>query len=306
MGEATQTPVRRFIAATAALSLVAAACNPLARLSPAATFTPTDTSTATATASSTITSTPSPTATPTSTPTPLPPTATPTPFPLPPPFTLVAGRPDWPPSLLVRSLSHGDTSRMVVYLTFDDGWGYADDVLRILQERRAPATACLVGQFITTNPGFVRHWVAAGLTLCNHTFGHPHLLHAGNGAAAAVREETMDEITRTASALQRVAPEASMLPYFRPPYGEQSDATRNGAATLGYRSILWSLDPGDWRPGLDATPLRDSVVETARAGDIILLHFEQRSTVEALPFIIDGLRERGFTLLGLESLPSDR
>lgn len=34
--------------------------------------------------------------------------------------------------------------------------------------------------------------------------------------------------------------------------------------------------------------------------------FEQESTVEALPFIIDGLRQRGFTLLGLESLPPDR
>jgi len=191
-----------------------------------------------------------------------------------------------------------------VYLTFDDGWGYGDDVLRVLVERHVPATACLVGQFITTNTDFVRRWVDAGLTLCNHTFGHPHLLRAGG--SAAISEETMDEISRTAAALARIAPGAIMEPFFRPPYGEENETTRNAAAALGYRSILWSVDPGDWRQGLDPAQLRDQVVSTARPGDIILLHFEQRSTVEALPYIIDGLRERGFTLMGLESLPGAR
>ena len=87
---------------------------------------------------------------------------------------------------------------------------------------------------------------------------------------------------------------------------EAANVVRAAAAALGYRTILWSLDPQDWRPGLDAGYVRDSVVDRAQNGDVILLHFERRSTVDALPSIIDGLRARGFDILGLESLPSDR
>lgn len=285
------------VLAVPALLLTAAACGGRAR---SAALPP---GTASATWTSTAISTPPP---PTATATPLPPTPTPTPFPLPPPMAPVAGRPAWSPELLDTVLRRGDSARQVVYLTFDDGWGYPDQVLQILRQRWVPATACLAGQFMRTHAAFVRAWLAAGETLCNHTYDHPHLLSVAGTSPLGQRTVTMDEILRTEALLGRIAPGAVMAPFFRPPYGEQDDAVRNGAAWLGYRTILWSLEDADYRPGLDPAAVRNAIVGNAHNGDIILLHFERWSTVEALPSIIDGLRARGFTILGLQSLPSGR
>jgi peptidoglycan/xylan/chitin deacetylase (PgdA/CDA1 family) len=206
------------------------------------------------------------------------PTSTPTLFPPPPPPVAI-----------------GDPTRPAVYLTFDDGYGYTNEVLQILQERNTPATACLIGSVIEANPEFVRNWVAAGFTVCNHTFWHGDL-------TLLDEDDLRSEIELTQAALARAAPEATMLPFMRPPLGLHNDFVRAVAASLGYRVVLWSLDPEDWRAGLDAETVRQRVVEGASNGDIILLHFRQRSTVEALPSIIDGLRERGFEILGLETL----
>ena len=212
----------------------------------------------------------------------------------------------------MSALRHGDTAHPVVYLTFDDGYGFSDEVLAILKQRHARATACLVGAFMERRRSFVQNWLAAGYSLCNHSYTHPRLTRspvAGPPVAPGtdpVYEAVRREISGTEALLAQIAPGAVSAPFFRPPYGEQNDTVRAAAASLGYRTILWSNDAQDWRPGLDAASVRDTVVNNAKNGDIIILHFERRSTVDALPFIIDGLRARGFEILGLESLPSDQ
>jgi peptidoglycan-N-acetylglucosamine deacetylase len=274
------------------------------------------------------TPTPTPTSTPTSTPTD-PPTATPThtpvpdtptpeppapppppapptqpapppaPNPAPPP---VVGRPAWSPDVMRQPLRRGDTGRPVVYLTFDDGWGHPDAILAILQEKGVRATACLVGTFMEQHPDFVRRWAASGNTFCNHSWNHDDLtrLPLLFGAPGSLPEN----LTRTEELLARIAPGHSMRPFMRPPFGSLNAEVASAAAELGYRPILWSLDPQDWRPGVDPNALRNHVVSNATNGDIILLHFTRYSTVQALPGIIDGLRARGFSIEGLETLPN--
>jgi peptidoglycan/xylan/chitin deacetylase (PgdA/CDA1 family) len=146
-------------------------------------------------------------------------------------------------------------------------------------------------------PDLVERWAAAGLTFCNHSYSH---------AEEIPPEALVDEITVTESILQQIVPGATTRPFYRPPFGIHTEGTRQVAADLGYRTILWSLDPEDWRPDLDPVWLADYVVSNAQNGDIVLLHFTELHTVEALPAIIDGLRERGFSLEGLETLPEDQ
>ncbi|MEX2458224.1 MAG: polysaccharide deacetylase family protein, partial [Actinomycetota bacterium] len=63
----------------------------------------------------------------------------------------------------------------------------------------------------------------------------------------------------------------------------------------GMRTILWAVDSHDWmRPTARALVRR--VLTAVRPGAIILLHDgggDRSATVEALPAIIRGLRERG-------------
>jgi peptidoglycan/xylan/chitin deacetylase (PgdA/CDA1 family) len=67
---------------------------------------------------------------------------------------------------------------------------------------------------------------------------------------------------------------------------------------VGDRTVLWSVDPADWRPGPTADQLVQRVLAGVRPGAIVLLHDgggDRSATVAALPAIIDGLRRRWVT-----------
>jgi peptidoglycan/xylan/chitin deacetylase (PgdA/CDA1 family) len=176
----------------------------------------------------------------------------------------------------------------------------------VLEQRGARATACFVGQYVDGHPGAVQRWAVAGLSFCNHTYSHTDMTKAPLLFSQNRALTLSDELVATEAALQRAVPGAVMAPFFRPPFGAENETVRGVAASLGYRTILWSMDTRDWAGERDAAGLRDYVVANAMPGDIILMHFTRAATVDALPGIIDGLRARGFALEGLEALPSDR
>jgi peptidoglycan-N-acetylglucosamine deacetylase len=89
---------------------------------------------------------------------------------------------------------------------------------------------------------------------------------------------------------------------FRPPGGAASPAVVAAAQGLGDPTVLWSVDPADWWPGVTADQLVQRVLAVARPGAIVLLHDgggNRSATVAALPAIIDGLRRLGLTLTAL-------
>jgi peptidoglycan-N-acetylglucosamine deacetylase len=86
---------------------------------------------------------------------------------------------------------------------------------------------------------------------------------------------------------------------FRPPGGAASPAVVAAAQQVGDRTVLWSVDPADWQPGVTADQLVQRVLAAARPGAIVLLHDgggSRSATVAALPAIIDGLRRLGLAL----------
>jgi len=78
---------------------------------------------------------------------------------------------------------------------------------------------------------------------------------------------------------------------------------------LHLQAVNWSVLPKDWtRPGVDVIVQR--VVEGVKPGSIVLLHdgdspaktASRQQTVEALPIIIDKLREKGYTFVTVDKL----
>ena len=67
---------------------------------------------------------------------------------------------------------------------------------------------------------------------------------------------------------------------------------------------MGSFDTYDWVGEFAPAPqaMADCVVAKAEPGDIIGMHVGPMTTVEALPMIIDGLRERGFEVLTIEQI----
>ena len=186
----------------------------------------------------------------------------------------------------------GNQAALPVALTFDDGpWPTSTaQILAILVQRQAPATFFVVGRQVERYPELVRQELAAGMAVGSHSWSHPQPFD--RLPAARVRDElTRGRRTLTPLGIHPVG--------FRPPGGAASATVLATAQRLGDRTVLWSVDPADWQPGVSADQLVWRVLAAARPGAIVLLHDgggDRSATVAALPAIIDGLRRLGLTL----------
>jgi peptidoglycan/xylan/chitin deacetylase (PgdA/CDA1 family) len=183
----------------------------------------------------------------------------------------------------------GSRGPLPVALTFDDGpWPNSTaQILAILTRRQAPATFFVVGRQVQRYPDLVRRELAAGMAIGSHSYRHPQRFD--RLPAARIRDEIVRG-RRTLDALG-VRPVG-----FRPPGGAASPAVVTAAQGLGDPTVLWSVDPADWQPGVTADRLVQRVLAAARPGAIVLLHDgggNRSATVAALPAIIDGLRRLG-------------
>ncbi|MDQ4138392.1 MAG: polysaccharide deacetylase family protein [Actinomycetota bacterium] len=177
-----------------------------------------------------------------------------------------------------------------VALTFDDGPGpHTAAVLDALAARRAPATFFLQGFHAERYPDLVRRMHAEGHQIGNHTWNHADLTTLPGAAVAEQIQRTNDVIGAIIG-----APPTT----FRPPYGAFNDDVLGHAAMP---AILWSLDTKDWRKPGDAAVL-ERTVAGSQPGDIVLLHDVHESTARVTPQIIEGLIQRGFTLVTVEQL----
>jgi peptidoglycan/xylan/chitin deacetylase (PgdA/CDA1 family) len=118
---------------------------------------------------------------------------------------------------------------------------------------------------------------------------HPDLL--------TLADEQIEEQLQSTARLYREHTGHDMAPYFRPPYGSRDTRVRQAAWRLGYRSVHWTLDSGDWT--VDATPegVRQKVIAGAQNGAIVVMHLGSLHTPQALPRIITELRAAGYALV---------
>ncbi|UOQ56758.1 polysaccharide deacetylase family protein [Leucobacter allii] len=177
-----------------------------------------------------------------------------------------------------------------VAVTYDDGpSALTPALLDALAERRAAATFFMLGSAAAAFPDVVSRAAAEGHEIGNHTWNHPALPKL---RAAKVREQ----IDTTSATLTGIT--GRPVTMFRPPYGEYTGATLRAARLP---AILWSVDTNDWK-GPPPEELVATAVGTPVPGDIVLMHDIHAGTVEAAPAIIDGLHDRGFTLVTVSQL----
>jgi peptidoglycan-N-acetylglucosamine deacetylase len=197
-------------------------------------------------------------------------------------------------------ISMGSTHVPEVALTFDDGPSpYTPQVLAILNQYHVKATFFLWGQHVQQFPGYAQQELAAGHTLGNHTFTHPHLTTLSSS-------NILSELTRTQNAIRQATGFTPTL--FRPPYGEYNSTVLADAGQVGLSStIIWSYAPQDWTlPG--ASVIASRVLSNTSNGSIILLHDgggDRSQTVSALPTIIQGLQARGLRLVTVPQILAD-
>ena len=122
---------------------------------------------------------------------------------------------------------------------------------------------------------------------------------ARQGLTGLTDEKIVEEIERTQRAVATITGQTPT--YFRPPYGALSERVTGKLAELGLPAVLWDVDSADWQ-GPPAAVLVDNAVSPANQGSIILLHDIKAHTVEQVPAVLEGLRDRGFSLVTLDHL----
>lgn len=201
------------------------------------------------------------------------------------------------PAIIRRSTN---VPSLVVALTFDDGPDpiFTPQILSVLQREGALATFFVLGKKAQEYPEIVQQLIASGNALGNHSFSHPDL-------GQASRANIEHELATTERILTDIA--GHNTKWFRPPKGSLSPLLISTAALMGYRLVLWDIDPWDWsKPG--AETIYQRVATKVRPGAVILLHDgggDRTQTVAALPKIIALLRSQGYYFVTLDQLPND-
>ena len=182
-----------------------------------------------------------------------------------------------------------------VALTFDDGPHASNTprLLDILRNRNVKATFYVIGKNVDLYPGIVRRTVAEGHEIGNHTYNHPKLSSMGMGAVNSELKRTENAVVRACG----IAPKT-----MRPPYGALLQNQRQCIYdSFGYPTIMWSVDPLDWRrPGVSVVTSR--ILSGTTQGGIILLHDLHSSSVDAVPGVIDGLLRKGYRFVTVSQL----
>jgi peptidoglycan/xylan/chitin deacetylase (PgdA/CDA1 family) len=131
--------------------------------------------------------------------------------------------------------------------------------------------------------------------LGNHSWSHPDF-------ASISPEDMSAEILRTQEVLVTVTGQQPTL--FRFPFDTYTDEAVAIIGQHGLRAIQGDVVTGDADPRLSTRDLINAVTTQAQNGSIVILHMNGRGwhTAEALPTVIQRLRDQGYTLVTVSQL----
>jgi len=190
----------------------------------------------------------------------------------------------------------GSTEKKLIALTFDDGPhpDCAPQLVALLQQFHIHATFFVVGTLALKNPQLVRQEYAAGNEIGNHTYHHIQPLKS------IPEWEVATEIIADGEVIKSITGVAPHL--FRPPGGGFNEGIGTVATALGYTTIMWTDDPGDFDASISTAILTDRLLQRVRNGAVILLHDGGTHTLALLPNLITTLQHRGYQFVTVDEL----
>lgn len=187
-----------------------------------------------------------------------------------------------------------ETDEKKVSISFDCAWGvdHTDEILKALRVGEVKATWFMVEFWAEKYPEYVRKIDAAGHEIGTHSATHSYMSKQNS-------EEIKLELASSSEAITAVTGKEVKL--FRPPYGDYDNELIKTASEQGYYSIQWDTDSLDWKD-LSATDIAMRVINSVKNGSIILMHNNGLHTAEAVPIILETLKNRGYTFVPIGEL----
>jgi peptidoglycan/xylan/chitin deacetylase (PgdA/CDA1 family) len=194
-----------------------------------------------------------------------------------------------------------------VALTFDDG---PDEratprILEVLQRYEVPAAFFVIGRNVERHPALVEQIHRAGHLVGNHSYHHDRL---GTFRRLCYWRQ---ELARTDSVIAPIVGGRPRL--FRPPMGFRNWHIARAVREGGYVATTWTARAFD-SLNSSAARILERLDLRSEAGSILALHDGQEpgrcrdlaSTIEALPQLIERLRDRGLEPVRLDDLIGER
>ena len=187
------------------------------------------------------------------------------------------------------------SGKKLVALTFDDGPSSETTprLLDILFEKDVPATFFMLGSRARNNPDIVKRAEKEYHVVASHTMYHHNLIRIPTAAAEA-------DINESKSVFKSILGHSTKLT--RPPYGNTINAVSN---IIDTPMILWSVDPEDWQ-NQDPSTILTIIKSQVHDGAIILMHDIYPTSVDAVPIIVDSLRNDGYEFATIPELAKAR
>ena len=181
-----------------------------------------------------------------------------------------------------------------IAISFDCAWGtdYTDKLLEVLARENVHATFFMVQFWAEKYPDFVKKIAEAGHEIGTHSATHSYM-------SKLSEEKILQELSTSSAAIEAASGVRPDL--FRAPFGDYNDRLIRTARDAGYYTIQWDVDSLDWKD-LSANDIAMRVISRVRSGSIILCHNNGKHTAEALPVILDTLKNKGFTFVPIGEL----
>jgi peptidoglycan-N-acetylglucosamine deacetylase len=231
----------------------------------------------------------------------VPTTVPPPPPPVPPVF--YNGRRDRP--LVALTFDSNLTDAMILELDSGKVASFANvAVIDELDRMQVPATIFLAGKWIERYPDLTRRLAADPLfELGSHSYAHEAFHQPCYGLGTLPAAEMEADVAHSEALLRQFTPRPT--PYFRFPGGCFDDTALHAIAPTGVTVIQYDLPSGD-AFGTSVPAIVHNVLANTQPGSIIVMHITGGNTAPltayALPAVVVGLRQKGFTLVRLSDL----
>ena len=180
-------------------------------------------------------------------------------------------------------------------LSFDASWGCdsTEKILSVLEKYEVVANYFVVNLWVDKYPELLQKLHKSGrVEIGMHSATHPHMKKLSRG-------EIEREISLNMSAIEEITGVKPTL--FRAPFGEYSDSVIEIAEKLGSKVIQWDVDSLDWK-NLSASEIATRVLKGVKPGSIVLMHNDGKHTAEALPLILEGLKNKNLKPVRISEL----
>lgn len=181
-----------------------------------------------------------------------------------------------------------------VSISFDCAWGvdYTDEILNALRVSDVRATWFMVEFWAEKYPEYVKKIDGAGHEIGTHSSTHSYMSKQNP-------EEIKLELSTSSEVIEGLT--GKKVELFRPPYGDYDNELIKTASELGYYTIQWDTDSLDWKD-LSATDIAMRVINGVQSGSIILMHNNGLHTAEAVPIILETLKNKGYSFVPVGEL----